>query len=465
MNKFIAILLTTVTMLAAAALLGGQQANAAFNVDCVETKETDCIENVDDLKDFLNNGPIVMQNQQQEDVRDYWLNVLDQDISTYSLGVYQSYYSVSDNPCVVLTASNGDAIITEIDQLKFDDTWYTSTICSGVSYAGYLDFMSINGNYLQTFSANSTGNNFSLPDTLTQYDMAKLYPLFITGYIIYPAGYDGDEIRNEPPLPPIDPQEYYPRVSYTYYGDKLVRATDAAVNLCIPYDPEYIDNDVIIAEGAYYTTCADFSLFNIEYKLIDDDTDVVVDTQILDRIDSTYEYNDLIKGNKYRLEVKYLYTDCGTECVSSSFNKPLYEGATLAMSVIMIDTTKGPFSGLSDDDVNCTTENGVRTCDVNNGPECFSLTAPYIDIPACLSDINVVVNNLSFGAISFVKVPSATECKTLGTIGKWLPLENKTVCPQIPKEIRDIITPFITFALGMIIVIMITKVARGDNNT
>lgn len=97
---------------------------------------------------------------------------------------------------------------------------------------------------------------------------------------------------------------------------------------------------------------------------------------------------------------------------------------------------------------NCT-DSG--TCDAYTPYEkCFKPELPFIDLPACWHNLGVLGTLLSFD-----KIPMATNfnlggsCRTLGTLGDWLGLTNKMVCPQFPSFIRDTVTPFVTFALAL----------------
>jgi hypothetical protein len=62
----------------------------------------------------------------------------------------------------------------------------------------------------------------------------------------------------------------------------------------------------------------------------------------------------------------------------------------------------------------------------------------------------MVTDALTFGTVKLGNDYNFNnQCRTLGTIGDWMNLDNKTVCPVMPESVRNIITPFITFALGL----------------
>lgn len=97
-----------------------------------------------------------------------------------------------------------------------------------------------------------------------------------------------------------------------------------------------------------------------------------------------------------------------------------------------------------------------------NWYECINGNAPFIHVPACLANIGVITNLLSFGAIHFGDSTAGDGCRTLGTVGDWIGSDSKVVCPAIPGEVRNIVTPFITFALGLVIVKYVAKKASND---
>lgn len=70
-------------------------------------------------------------------------------------------------------------------------------------------------------------------------------------------------------------------------------------------------------------------------------------------------------------------------------------------------------------------------------------------------------NILTFNSISFIRIETSG-CRTLGTIGDWLPLDNKTVCPQVPAEMRQVITPFITFGTMLLLVYGVIRITRDN---
>lgn len=105
------------------------------------------------------------------------------------------------------------------------------------------------------------------------------------------------------------------------------------------------------------------------------------------------------------------------------------------------------------------TEKGVLGENVNMD-NCLQQEYPFITWDGCTAMISRVTNALSFGTIKTgTGFEFSEQCRSLGTIGDWLGLvgENRVVCPVVPQNIRNIITPFITFAIGMMTVRFISK--------
>jgi hypothetical protein len=81
---------------------------------------------------------------------------------------------------------------------------------------------------------------------------------------------------------------------------------------------------------------------------------------------------------------------------------------------------------------------------------CLTQDYPFITWDGCKDNIAMVTDALTFGTVKLGNDYNFNnQCRTLGTIGDWMNLDNKTVCPVMPESVRNIITPFITFALGL----------------
>lgn len=89
---------------------------------------------------------------------------------------------------------------------------------------------------------------------------------------------------------------------------------------------------------------------------------------------------------------------------------------------------------------------------------CFTKTG--VDFQGCWDNVLMALNMLSFGII---KLPNSLgpnvpdECRNLTVLNSWLHIDNPRVCPAFPKTVRDIITPFISVSLGLLMIYYLTK--------
>lgn len=89
---------------------------------------------------------------------------------------------------------------------------------------------------------------------------------------------------------------------------------------------------------------------------------------------------------------------------------------------------------------------------------CFLETFPFVDVPACLANMEILINLLSFKTLDFNNNwTGSNNCRNLVVLGDWINLPAYQVCPQFSQTIRSIITPFVTFALGLITVMFLTR--------
>lgn len=105
-----------------------------------------------------------------------------------------------------------------------------------------------------------------------------------------------------------------------------------------------------------------------------------------------------------------------------------------------------------------------RAIDITHNVCNFSETFPFIDFDACKNNVQSIANKLSFGKINFTDkiVAGNATCHQLNFFDDWLHLPSGyMVCPQFNSEIRSIITPFVTFILGIITFRFLVN--RGQN--
>lgn len=109
---------------------------------------------------------------------------------------------------------------------------------------------------------------------------------------------------------------------------------------------------------------------------------------------------------------------------------------------------------------------GSNWNDITDGvlmSECIVEDENFISITGCIENIKYVGTILSFDTIKFGETWSPNDqCRQLTVLDDWLGLPDVTVCPEIPSEIRNIVTPFITLALGLTVITFIAKKAGND---
>lgn len=83
--------------------------------------------------------------------------------------------------------------------------------------------------------------------------------------------------------------------------------------------------------------------------------------------------------------------------------------------------------------------------------KCFSENFPWVDPFECGDNFRLIFQFLAFGGIRFPEWSHEPQCKSLNTMDDWLGLPNSyTACPMFPSNVRNIITPFIAFLLGIV---------------
>ena len=91
---------------------------------------------------------------------------------------------------------------------------------------------------------------------------------------------------------------------------------------------------------------------------------------------------------------------------------------------------------------------------------CVQETFPFIDFGACTGNIGKLMGLLTFNFFGIGGLFDATPCKQLGTLGTWINRPGETVCPMIPENVRNITTPFVMSALGLMMIAFITRQTR-----
>lgn len=90
---------------------------------------------------------------------------------------------------------------------------------------------------------------------------------------------------------------------------------------------------------------------------------------------------------------------------------------------------------------------------------CFTPTFPFVDPFTCADNFTLIFNLLTTGSITAIPKWNYTPgCTSLNTMDDWLNLPSGyTVCPQFPASVRNVITPFIAFMLGIVTIGFINR--------
>lgn len=93
--------------------------------------------------------------------------------------------------------------------------------------------------------------------------------------------------------------------------------------------------------------------------------------------------------------------------------------------------------------------------------DCFTEVFPFIHFGACINNIGHIMAALSFGQIHISGLSSNENCRNLQVLGGWIGRPNELICPQFSAEVRNTITPFVTFMLGIFTTIFVVHMVHS----
>lgn len=139
------------------------------------------------------------------------------------------------------------------------------------------------------------------------------------------------------------------------------------------------------------------------------------------------------------------------------------DGKELTGSTFYIEWDGRMFiSGMTDPNNIHTPRGGM----INFFEGCFTESFPFIDFGTCKDNFVAALAYLGFrvdnpfegrfGEVTF------GQCYTLTVLDDWLSLQNPVVCKQFPDYIRTTVTPFISFAIGLMAMRFIAQRRRDD---
>lgn len=98
---------------------------------------------------------------------------------------------------------------------------------------------------------------------------------------------------------------------------------------------------------------------------------------------------------------------------------------------------------------------------------CLDDQFPFIHIADCMAEFNDYLAMMSFNMIqtnnlgggTFAQL--STGCRKLQVLDDWILAPNQTVCPAIPAGVRNTVTPFVVFTVGLLTARFISRKQGG----
>lgn len=384
-----------------------------------------------DNLEVLDNIYLISPNlSKNEDVTFTYFSIFEQCSSSGSTA-FSNAMSTGNNPAWYVTQNNDD-FMTGMKSIVIswtDDVLDTSTsfITSGTikslvvnaNSAVWSSSSSIylldNGTYDCTWSSGSPpplwSYNSAAPDNWTKPFFAFNVP------INYPLDFEGDIIPSSPPLPPLSD---IPDMNVVNVVDWNISLQDRNFNTfdAVPF------------------TCNDGLTPIIQYDLFNDDTSVRIDQGVFSPT-IPYEF----QSEKYGVDTRYKFIGnyyCGDES-----GQPTFSG----QSTFYFDVSSS----------------GLFIQDIQTG--CITQTFPYIDIENCLNNMADTINLLTFNRVTFPGAGGGggggwrvdESCRTMVVLDDWIGSPGQVLCPMFPSYVRNIVTPFVTLLLGLLMLKFLTR--------
>ena len=281
--------------------------------------------------------------------------------------------------------------------------------------------------------------------------------------ITYPENYEGDNIKETITLPATN-LIYQP----------IIEVTGSQENFTAKYKGKALDPN----------TSGFPDMTSIRYLITDKnspDPTSPIGTEIICPITelsltATYSYSehcqggyfDKIDGNKMYALVSGFYIAGNAGQTGYVFNEVTYN-ITYKMVSIDLNMTEnlytintstcdnGTIDGMGGYATNCSNLNSTAQDYLN---ACFSEEFPFIDINSCTRTFGSVLSLLTFNQINFVGSfdDFGSNCTQLSILDNWLNLpQDYELCPAFSSEVRNTITPFMSFLLGLVAIRFLTN--------
>lgn len=278
-----------------------------------------------------------------------------------------------------------------------------------------IDARTLGSGISVSFTGGSVNNPWYTQSGLVISRSNERYNYFAENFtVIYPSDYEGQFIVDNDPYDPTPPVEEVP----DFY---IVQGVDHKI--------EIADNRYFTFDDPNRTLCQpdDLSPF-IQYELKTIDGIIVDSGAFSPTITYSYQWPDKNSEGTYTFTGSY---SCGDL-------DPKFIGETTVTFSMSKD-------GIYTDDFMAT---------------CFIETPPWVDINGCISGMSRAFNLLGFKSLQFGNTVWATfqpQCGQLSNLGHWIHKPNEVLCPIFPAYVRDTVTPFVTFALGLLMLNFVTK--------
>lgn len=176
-----------------------------------------------------------------------------------------------------------------------------------------------------------------------------------------------------------------------------------------------------------------------------------------------YDFNDeIIKecSSKFCNTINHEVSEYGIYMLKVRIVYPIPYIAPEDVTLLPLDlpiNVNGTDYIFNNDDANCI--DGVCS-GVTNIVACVTDTAPFIDIPGCLKNVNYAINTLSFRKISIIPDniwQNDNNCRQLTVLDDYLHIPNPTVCSVHSRALVDTTTMVVMFIAGLTGLLVISK--------